>query len=79
MNTETLIMEMQGFGCPSCVYTIEKMGRKIAGIEKISVHLADQRIRIEHTGHRAEVVRQITEIVHRIGHEVRELPTEVTA
>jgi len=79
MQTNSLTMEMLGFGCPSCVYTIEKLGRKIPGIEKIAVSLGQQRIRIEYTGDRDEIIRQVTGIVQRIGHEVRELPAEAQA
>lgn len=79
METKKLEMEMLGFGCTSCVYTIEKMGRKIPEVEKIDVNLGDQRIRIEHSGDRTEIVKKISEIVNRIGHEVRELPLEQTA
>ncbi len=78
MDTKKLEMEMLGFGCPSCVYTIEKTGRKIPTIKNISVNLANQRIYIEHTGDRAEVVQKISEIINRIGHEVRELPSAVS-
>ena len=78
MDTEKLEMEMLGFGCPSCVYTIEKTGRKIPTITNISVNLANQRIYIEHTGDRAEIVQKISEIINRIGHEVRELPSAVS-
>ncbi len=79
METKTLEMEMLGFGCTSCVYTIEKMGSKVPGVKKIDASLADQRISIQHTGNREEIVRKISEIVNRIGHEVRELPHEATA
>jgi len=79
METEVIIMEMRGFGCPSCVYTIEKTGRKIPGVQRISVSLADQRIRIEHTGDRAGIISKVAEIVNRIGHEVRELPATAPA
>ncbi len=76
METKILEMEMLGFGCPSCVYTIEKTGRKMPAVKKIDVSLADQRITIEHTGERGEIVEKITEMVNRIGHEVRELAPE---
>ena len=79
METQNFEMEMRGFGCPSCVYTIEKTGRKIPAVKNIAVNLANQRIYIEHTGDRAEIVQKISEIVHRIGHEVRELPSQTTA
>ncbi|MFU8781076.1 MAG: cation transporter [Kiritimatiellia bacterium] len=73
MNDETIIMEMLGFGCASCVYTIEKTGRKIPGVKRISASLANQSVEIVHNGDRAEIVKKISEIVQRIGHEVREI------
>lgn len=79
MSTNEIVMEMQGFGCPSCVYTIEKTGRKIPAVQNISVSLADQRIRITHNGDRAEIVQKISEIVNRIGHDVREIPSAPAA
>ncbi len=74
MSTSNWIeMEMLGFGCASCVYTIERTGRKIPGVEEIRVNLADQRIRIRHNGDRQQIVDTITDIVKRIGHEVKDL------
>ncbi len=72
-TTQNLEMEMLGFGCASCVYTIEKMGRKIPGVDSIHVNLGDQRIRIEHHGEHHDIVARIADIVKRIGHDVREV------
>jgi copper chaperone CopZ len=74
MKEETIAMEMLGFGCTSCVYTIEKLGRKIPGVKSISANLGTKRIEVVHAGDRAEIVNKITDIVSRIGHEVREIP-----
>jgi copper chaperone CopZ len=65
---------MIGFGCGSCVYTIEKLGRKIAGVVDIHASLADKRVRVQYDGDRDTIVRQLTDIVSRIGHEIRERP-----
>ena len=75
-SSENIEMEMLGFGCASCVYTIERTGRKIPGVEEIRVNLADQRIRIRHSGNRKQIIDTITDIVKRIGHEVRDLTPE---
>ncbi len=66
--------DMIGFGCGSCVYTIEKLGRKIPGVIAIHASLADKRVRVKHNGDRDAIVRQLTDIVSRIGHEIRERP-----
>jgi copper chaperone CopZ len=79
MSTSEIVMEMQGFGCPSCVYTIEKTGRKIPGVEKIAVSMGEQRIRIQHNGQRDTIIQKVSEIVQRIGHDVRVLPDETPA
>ena len=78
METKKLEMEMLGFGCPSCVYTIEKTGRKIPAIKSIAVNMGKQRISIEHTGEQEDIALKITEIVNRIGHEVRVVPSAET-
>lgn len=79
MSTSEIVMEMQAFGCPSCVYAIEKTGRKIPGVEKISVSMGEQRIRIQHNGERDTIIQKVAEIVQRIGHDVRALPDEASA
>jgi copper chaperone CopZ len=64
--------DMIGFGCVSCVYSIEKLGRKIAGVVDIHASLAEKRVRVKYNGDRAAIVRQLTDVVSRIGHEIRE-------
>jgi len=72
MDNNEILLDMLGFGCGSCAYTIEKLGRKIEGVREIRVSLADQRIRITHSGDRAAIIRQLSDIVRRIGHDIRE-------
>jgi copper chaperone CopZ len=79
MSTDTFSMEMMGFGCPSCVYTIEKLGRKIPDVESVSVSMADQRIQVTHNGDQTEIAQQLASIVNRIGHEVREIPDSASS
>lgn len=74
MNADTFSMKMMGFGCPSCVYTIEKLGRKIPNVESVSVSMADQRVEVTHTGERSEIAKQLSAIVEKIGHELQEIP-----
>ena len=62
------ILDMQKFGCGSCVYTIEKMGRKVKGVDTIHVDLAKYEIHLEYNGER-EVLLAIRDIVRRIGHD----------
>ncbi len=67
-----LILDMLDFGCPSCAYTIEKLGRKIPGVQQIRVDLAEHSIRVHHDGSPEPIARQLTDLVNRIGHDVRE-------
>ncbi len=66
--------DMLGFGCGSCVYTIERLGRKIEGVVDIHASLADKRVRVTHNGDHDAIVRALTDIVSRIGHDIRERP-----
>lgn len=68
--------DMIGFGCGSCVYTIEKLGRKITGVVDIHASLAEKRVRVQYDGDRDAIVRQLTDVVSRIGHEIRERPAD---
>lgn len=71
MANEQFEMEMMGFGCASCAYTIEKLGKKIDGIDAIKVNLGDNRITVEHHGDKENLAEQISSIVDRIGHDVK--------
>lgn len=71
MTSKELLLDMLGFGCASCAYTIEKVGRRIQGVKSIRVDLAEQLIRIVHDGDEKAITEEITSMVHRIGHDVR--------
>lgn len=73
MDKNEILLDMISFGCGSCAYAIEKMGRKIEGVDEIHVSLSDEQVRIVYHGdHRADIIRQVSEMVHRIGHDVHE-------
>ncbi|HAS82723.1 MAG TPA: hypothetical protein DCS43_08640 [Verrucomicrobia bacterium] len=73
MKPDEIVMDMLGFGCASCVYTIEKMGRKLAGVKTIRANLGDRLIHITcEPALRQQIIEQITDMVRRIGHDVRE-------
>ncbi len=73
MKPDEIVLDMLGFGCASCVYTIEKMGRKLAGVKEIHASLGDRQIRITcEPAQRQQIIEQISDMVRRIGHDVRE-------
>lgn len=72
MENKELLMDMLGFGCASCAYTLEKFGRKVEGVIEIHVSLAEKLVRVTYNGDRAAIVRQLIDIVHRIGHDICE-------
>lgn len=69
MSVETLL-KTDGLHCASCVYTVERLGRKVAGVEEVRVDAASGKIvvRIEDGADSAAAVEGIAAIVRRLGH-----------
>ena len=63
----TAVLDLDGANCTSCVYTIEKVGRKFNGVSDIFVDRATQTINLEYNGD-AGVIDQLVTIVDRIGY-----------
>lgn len=67
-------LKLQGATCPSCMYTIEKAGRKISGISEIKVDAASRTIDIEFDGDNNSLLK-IQSLVRKIGYDA-EIPAE---
>jgi cation transport ATPase len=67
---EHSIIDIQGADCPSCVYTIEHVGRKIRGVSDVTVDVNTHEIHVEFDGNPAVLMR-IVDIVRTIGYEAR--------
>lgn len=61
------ILDMTEFGCASCVYAIEKMGRKLPGVQNIEADLGRKEIRVVYDDPAA--VESIQDYIRKIGHE----------
>ena len=74
MNTG--ILNLEGANCPSCVYTIEHLGRKIDGVEDVMVDVNAKEIRVDYQGDR-KVLDDVSRIVSKLGYsaEVRAAET----
>jgi copper chaperone CopZ len=70
MAKKKAILDMMDFGCASCAYTVERMGKKIAGVEAIRVDLSKHEIRVDYDGDDT-VLDEICSIVNRIGHDAK--------
>jgi copper chaperone CopZ len=66
-DTKRAILDLKGAHCASCAYTIEHLGRKIEGIEKVRVISDKQEIHVEYGGNPGSLER-IVEIVKLIGY-----------
>ncbi len=76
----TAVLDLDGATCTSCVYTIEKVGRKFNGISDIYVDRATQTINLEYNGDDG-VIDQLVTVVDRIGYtaKLREKGEKTTA
>lgn len=64
------VLETDGLHCPSCVYAIEKAGRRIPGVTDVRVDAATGEIRVRHDG-RPGAAEGVARLVERLGHTAR--------
>jgi Cu+-exporting ATPase len=68
MESKTVILDVNGAHCASCSYTIERLGRKVPGVEEVRVHPGSQQIHVTYGGQPA-ALEEIIRIVSRLGYE----------
>jgi copper chaperone CopZ len=64
------ILDVEGAQCPSCVFTIEKLGRKIPGVSVVRVDASRHEIRVDYDG-APGTLEKIAGIVERLGYSAR--------
>ena len=62
------VLSLKGAGCPSCAYTIEKLGRRISGVSEVRVDVNTQEIRVEYDGNPA-ALEGVAAVVARLGYQ----------
>lgn len=62
------VLDLKGAGCPSCAFTIERAGRRVAGVRDVRVDVATHEIRVQYDGN-PEALRGIEAIVSRLGYQ----------
>ena len=67
------VLTMDGVGCGSCAYTIERVGRKQHGVKDVRVYVGRGEIEVTYSGDETALAA-IQDIVRRIGHraEIKE-------
>ena len=61
------VLDVDGADCPSCAFTIEKLGRRLPGVSEVRVDTARHEIRVDYDGAPATLER-IAGIVARLGY-----------
>jgi copper chaperone CopZ len=61
------VLATDGLRCASCAYAVERLGRKIAGVEDVRVDAATGTIKVTYDGDPSSL-RKISDIVARLGH-----------
>jgi Cu+-exporting ATPase len=64
----TAVLDVKGATCPSCAFTIERAGRRVAGVRDVRVDVNAHEIRVQYDGN-PEALRGIETIVSRLGYE----------
>jgi copper chaperone CopZ len=70
MDSVTAILEVNGAHCASCSYAIERLGRRVPGVEEVRVHPDLQEIHVKYAGN-PSTLEEIIRIVGRLGYEAR--------
>ncbi len=73
METKTIILDLDGANCPGCIYTIERAGRRLAGVSEVRVDAGRQEVRVDCDG-RPGVGEAVRDIVRLLGHDARIRP-----
>lgn len=65
-------LNLTGATCPSCAYTIEHYGRKLAGVEEIKVDAGLSEVRVDLNIHdedtQDELLNKLIKVVRSIGY-----------
>lgn len=66
----TGVLDVKGAACPSCAFTIERAGRRVAGVREVRVDVNTHEIKVEYDGN-PDALRGIEAIVSRLGYEAK--------
>jgi len=61
------VLDVNGADCPSCAFTIERIGRRLPGVSEVRVDTARHEIRVDYDGAPGTLER-IAGIVGRLGY-----------
>lgn len=61
-------MSVDGATCPSCAFTIERAGRRVAGVRDVRVDVNAHEIRVRYDG-TPEALKGVQAIVARLGYQ----------
>jgi copper chaperone CopZ len=67
-DTRQGVLDVQGANCPSCAFTIEKLGRKVRGVTEVRVDVTRNEIRVDYDG-APGTLESIAGIVGRLGYQ----------
>lgn len=68
MRDRKTVLDLTGADCPSCVYAIERAGKKIQGVRDIRVDPVQHEIHVTYEAD-SEAPREIIAIVQRLGYD----------
>jgi len=64
------ILDVEVASCPSCVFTIEKLGRKVPGVSDVRFDSGRREIKVDYDGS-SGALEKIAGIVERLGYSAR--------
>ena len=69
----TRTLQLEGANCASCAYSIEHLGRKLKGVQEVSVDAADKLVTVQFDEtdpkFQQQALHQIIEVVRKLGYD----------
>ncbi len=66
-------LRLYGANCPSCAYTIERVGRRLPKVEEVKVETAKSQVRVSFDSADEEeqkgTLAKLVEVIQRIGYD----------
>ncbi len=66
-------LRLYGANCPSCAYTIERVGRRLPKVEEVKVETANSQVRVSFDSADEEeqkgTLAKLVEVIQRIGYD----------
>jgi copper chaperone CopZ len=66
------VLKLNGATCPSCIFAIEYVGRKISGVKTIEIDPIRKTINLDYTGN-SGIVGELQDVIDKLGYSAERI------